>query len=528
MTASAAMTATQIVAILFVVAQATRSPSLPAPFVSAGAATTSKTATQLSWETEKLRHAASADPERWSTRSEGTQSAWPGSSRGSVPEVPTMHATSAPDADPVVMALKSVISRRAARALTPLKAEAWLRLLTASGLISRYPTLPDSILHGFVIGIRPLTSTFCPPNKHSFLEHTDAFNTVAKIEFDSGRWLGPFTREQVFAALGHFQTSPVSVIPKPGKPGASRIIQNLSYPHEPIPPAISSINSTINSSDYPCTWGTFFAFALMVAGLPPLSQAACRDIAAAFRTCGLHPSQWAGIVLRLDQMDNFAIDTAIMFGVTSGTGAYGWLADAGSDIMRWFGMGPITKWVDDHAFIRILKIYLVEYNCRRAILRTQVTTAGGRHHKGGRIWWEGNPLPDGRVPEYCEDFEFPLVDLSASSQRSTEDAKYTYAMADINRLSADLGYAWELSKDVPLRVVSAFHRSSLGPRQEDGRASGEEAGQVSRCSRRMDVVACPQSPEHTTPLWETTPCIFGGAPRPRLPHRIGGLHGPVW
>lgn len=34
-------------------------------------------------------------------------------------------------------------------------------------------------------------------------------------------------------------------------------------------------------------------------------------------------------------------------------GVYGLVADAGVDILRAAGLGPLTKWVDDHIFFRI-------------------------------------------------------------------------------------------------------------------------------------------------------------------------------
>jgi len=59
----------------------------------------------------------------------------------------------------------------------------------------------------------------------------------------------------------------------------------------------------------------------------------------------LHPSQWNGTVVRIDD-DAFNIDTCLAFGLAPSAGVYGTCADAANDIMRAEGIGPITKWVD--------------------------------------------------------------------------------------------------------------------------------------------------------------------------------------
>lgn len=437
---------------LFGVVQACPTRSLPAPYVLGDQSTMLQIATSPSSTMARPLRAASDAIDVYSPAKAESWSALSGNFLDNAQGASTMHYTSAPAVGPLNTALSAVLLQRAALALTPLKAGMWCRLLSESGLLSRYPTLPSSILHGFDISVRPLSCTFAPPNGPSVEEFANAFTLITAAELDTGRWLGPFSRCAIQDAIGPFQTSPISIIPK-SKPGASRIIQNLSYPHNAIPPNISSINSSIDSSTFPCTWGTFFSFALMVSSLPPNSEGGCRDIKEAFRTIPLHPSQWPGVVVRLNNDDSFAINTSVVFGVRSGPGAYGSVADAAADLMRWRGLGPLSKWVDDHAFLRILKIYLEEYNVRRAKVRAHIST---RQHRGGRIWWEGAPLPDGRIPEYCEDFLFPVIDHSASSPRSDKDARFTYALCDIDSIADDLGYVWELSKDVPFASTVPF------------------------------------------------------------------------
>lgn len=344
--------------------------------------------------------------------------------------------------------LKAAITARRAVPRTPLNADGWDDELSSTGLISRYPHIPRSIRIGFNIGIRPITTTFTPENRDSIRTYHREFKSLVDNERALGRYYGPFTRDQVEEILGPFQTSPFSLIPKPHKPESLRLIQNLSYPYPTsrVPHGISSINSTIVASDYPCTWGTFFAVTLMLAMLPPNSQIAVRDISEAFRSIPLHASQWPGAVTRTGD-NEFDMDICAMFGGSSCVGGFGEVADAGADIMRARGIGPLVKWVDDHFFARILREYLAELNARRNAARARIEAQGGRRHIGGRIWWEGGKLPDDQVEEFVEDFVFPLRDLSSVSARSPADVLYSYAFSDIDDISSKLGTIWSEPKD---------------------------------------------------------------------------------
>ena len=225
-----------------------------------------------------------------------------------------------------------------------------------------------------------------------------------------------------------------------------RLIQNLSYPYDSLRHRVSSINSAMDASEFPCTWGTFFAVSLLCAMLPPGSQAAVRDISEAFRSIPLHDSQWPGVVVRTGE-DCFDVDVCAMFGGRTCVGVYGTVADAAADIMRAHGLGPLIKWVDDHLFYRILRIHLVEFNRKRDAARKRILQAGGRRSSGGRLWYAGSTLPDDRVEEFVEDFAFALVDHSHSSPRSADCARFTYSFADIDAISKRLGLLWTLDKD---------------------------------------------------------------------------------
>lgn len=193
--------------------------------------------------------------------------------------------------------------------------------------------------------------------------------------------------------------------PKPHELEKMRLIQNYSFPRVPRDHHFS-INYFINSDDFPCTWGTFNAMCLKISMLPPGSQMGVRDMSEAYRNIPTHSSQWLGTVLRLPADlfdlslrpeleglgDLFAADTSVCFGEASGAGAYGHVGDALADILRGSGIGPTGKWVDDSAFLRILRIYIAEYNAKRAALHRRLSTSGGCHKTSGCLWWGGSQI----------------------------------------------------------------------------------------------------------------------------------------
>jgi len=163
---------------------------------------------------------------------------------------------------------------------TPLIAEEWKIALETAGILSKYPQIPLFITYGADAGISPIWSTFTPPNHQSIMSHRTIFNEIVNIEFQKGRYWGPYSKEELERIIGPFQTSPLSLILKPGKPGKFRLIQNLSYLRNIN--GIHSINSSIESDLYPCTWGTFSTAAIAIQSLPPDSMGACRDVSEAY------------------------------------------------------------------------------------------------------------------------------------------------------------------------------------------------------------------------------------------------------
>lgn len=172
------------------------------------------------------------------------------------------------------------------------------------------------------------------------MEHSQIFQEIVNKEFTKGRYLSPFTHLEVEHILGPFQTSPLSLVPKPGKPGKYRLVQNLSFPL--LASLVPSINSLVDPDLFPSHYSTFFVVALVLSSLPPGSQGAVRDVAEAYRTIPLHHSQWHALVVHLSDSE-FAIDTSACFGFASSGGIYGNVGNAGTDIMRFNDIGPILR-----------------------------------------------------------------------------------------------------------------------------------------------------------------------------------------
>ena len=320
--------------------------------------------------------------------------------------------------------------------------------LSQHGLQCRYPKLVQGIRAGFDLGIPHIYHSHTPPNHQSISTLNSVYKSIIENEFTASRYIGPFTRTQLEASLGLFQTSPLSLVPKTSKPGKYRVVHDFSHPHNPLP-TVTSINSSIDSDDFPCTWGTFATVYLLVAHLPTGSQAAVRDVAEVYRTIPAAPSQWPGLVIRLQDKDQFTVNICNNFGLTSAGGVYGMFADAGADIFRSCSIGPVSKWVDDHMFFRVPRVHLPEYNTHRREWMHEIQTHGGRRQIGSQLWYRGKDLPEGSPEEFDEDCSASLLDMAGDSPRSAEDQDFPYAEVDIDKVSACLGIRWEPSKSIP-------------------------------------------------------------------------------
>jgi len=61
----------------------------------------------------------------------------------------------------------------------------------------------------------------------------------------------------------------------------------------------------------------------------------------------------------------------------------------------------------------------------------------------------GSISPDGTPDEFSENCGQPIKDFSKVSPHSEDDECYTYCLADIDKISEELGIPWEKSKDQP-------------------------------------------------------------------------------
>ncbi|KAG6327358.1 hypothetical protein ID866_11731 [Astraeus odoratus] len=209
--------------------------------------------------------------------------------------------------------------------------------------------------------------------------------------------------------------SPLSLIPKPGWP----------------------VNHCIAAEDFPTAWGKFSIIYNLIAHLPPGSEAATRDVAEAYRTIPLHPSQQPANVVRISESLG-CINTSLAFGATPAAGVYGHLSDACCEILHHHGIGPLDKWVDDHIFFHIHKEHLAAYSqtCL-ASYQDILQHDPSPKFRGSRLWFQGHTRSD------------------TTSVKFTHDALFSYSMQDLDLLSENLSIPWEPSKDQP------FHHSTI-------------------------------------------------------------------
>ena len=67
------------------------------------------------------------------------------------------------------------------------------------------------------------------------------------------------------------------------------------------------------------------------------------------------------------------------------------------------GIGPLSKWVDNHIFFHLPHQHLVTYSNQHYSWSQTVTKNGGRIHEASHIWYKGDTMPDGRLEEFDED-----------------------------------------------------------------------------------------------------------------------------
>lgn len=152
------------------------------------------------------------------------------------------------------------------RVVTPYDADAYDDLLHQYNLQHVYPDLTFNMRNGFPIGdIPPLSRTYTPKNHRSALEHLDVIRAYCADEISLGRMSGPFSETEVQNFLGgHFASSPLGVVEKSGEPGKFRVVRDLSFRNSDG----FSVNSHLDSDDFPTQWGTAAQVAELVSLFP--------------------------------------------------------------------------------------------------------------------------------------------------------------------------------------------------------------------------------------------------------------------
>lgn len=109
---------------------------------------------------------------------------------------------------------------------TPLLAEGWKEALAwlPPAVAEPFLHICSSIISGFDIGVPSeslATTSLCPPNKKLSTEDKAIIAGYLFVEHKAGRISFGLTREQVEAVLGHFQTSPIGLVPRSDSEPAS-------------------------------------------------------------------------------------------------------------------------------------------------------------------------------------------------------------------------------------------------------------------------------------------------------------------
>jgi hypothetical protein len=451
-------------------------PSVPPPrprsATSAGAATAGQgNATKPSFGTESTTQCQSESQAVSSSRT-GPRSAGLSTPARAIETNPPI-TTRARFAALPATELKRALDRRNEHPLTPYSADAFEARLSEAKLLDVYPNLVAGLRRGFDAKIPSITNSYIPPQLSVSIDTHPAFADLVRDELDKGRYIGPATISDIKSILGPIHISPCYLVPKPRKPDKMRLVQDFSSPHQKSRsgargppetasalPRVMSINSGLDISDHSCTYGTKWAFGLTIWSLPSDSQIAIRDVEAAYRTMALVFAQLPGVAIRISE-HLAVVDTCLAFGLVPSGGIFGLLADALCDILRFAGIGPVLKWVDDFVFARVKTIHLAEINDRRAELRARIKKRNGGKVRAikrrGRTWFEGQTYDDGTADEFVEDFRFPLRDLVRDRAVEPADSGFAYTFDDINRICSELGIPWALLKDLLFAPANVYH-----------------------------------------------------------------------
>lgn len=189
--------------------------------------------------------------------------------------IPTPTFTFALIAELTPMVLASALKLRRQQPQTPYNLFEWWHKFSSLNLCVRFSKILSGLVYGFDINFPPISCMQCPPNNISIFSFDLEFCTIIYKEITKGRYLSPFPLPLIEQSLDPHQSSLLLIIPKQGRPGKFRVIQNFSFPTNLFPPfPNTAVNHYILAEDFPTTWGKFSVIYNLIMHLPPDSKAA--------------------------------------------------------------------------------------------------------------------------------------------------------------------------------------------------------------------------------------------------------------
>lgn len=233
--------------------------------------------------------------------------------------------------------------------VTPLHADAWESTLRKFGLCHLFHDVPSGIRYGFALGVSSsLVSTYIPPNHRSALDAPDVIDAHITKELSLSRYAGPFNQTTLFNLVGHFRSAPLGVVSKPSSPGEFRVIQDFSFPRNNA--NVSSVNSEIDSDDFPCVWSFFNDAASAVINAAPGSTGGTFDVNSAYRIIPIRIADQRHLVVSWQGLLYW--DRCTPFGAASSNGLFARCGDAMQLLLSKALGVTVLKWVDDFGLIR--------------------------------------------------------------------------------------------------------------------------------------------------------------------------------
>ena len=164
-----------------------------------------------------LKPSSSTSTKRSGSRKQGQSYAVCGNETTAVTRS-MISCTCAQDAECSRMEPAHALELRKLQPHTSYKADAWEFELLRTGLVVRFPSIPSGLRQGFSVGYPMPSHVQMPPNSTSLAVYEAEFGNIVNKELTKGHYIGPLPFSIIETLLGPFQSSPLSLIPKSGKP----------------------------------------------------------------------------------------------------------------------------------------------------------------------------------------------------------------------------------------------------------------------------------------------------------------------